>query len=105
MAEIKVIHMGRMAGKTTKLMMNLAEAGGGVFLTRHPLQALAIAKQHKLEGITIFPVESGLNVGMDDIEDFGDVIVTVNEPIELNFIKKPAPYPNPFIPPNMEIPC
>lgn len=105
MAEIKVIHMGRSAGKTTKLLMKLAEAGGGIFLTRHPLQALAIAKQHRLEGITIFPVEPGLNVGIDDEEDFGEVIVSVNEPLELNFIEKPNTRPNPFLPPDMEIPC
>lgn len=88
---IKVIHMGRAAGKTTELLRALHEAGGGVFITTNGMDAFNIAQKHKFEGITILKAEIGTNVAVDDIDYLsGEVIVASNKPVHLDYIKTPS---------------
>lgn len=96
---IKVVHMGRAAGKTTELLRALHEAGGGVFITSHATQAFKIAQQHKFDGITILKADPGLNVAVDDIDFLaGEVMVASNKPVHLDYIKTPQTAINPHIP-------
>ena len=101
MRKIKVIRMGRAAGKTTQSLLKLQEEGGGIFITRHPEQAKAIVRQHQLDSVSIF---SSLHraVVIDDADEF-DVVLTTNSPLKLDEIISPnvKPNPYPFLPKDM----
>lgn len=96
--EIRVIHMGRAAGKTTKALQLLAKHGGGIFVTTHPMQAMAVAQKMKLEGISIIPCGPGTNIAIDDIDwSTGEIVVTSNKPVKLDVVEKPNTTPTPYI--------
>lgn len=81
---VRVIHMGRAMGKTTKALQLLEAKGGGVFLTSSPQQAMALVKKLGLKKVTIISTEMALGsqLVIDDADSF-EVTLTSTAPLEL----------------------
>ena len=96
-AKIKVIRLGRAAGKTTQLLQKLQEEGGGLFLTRYPQEMRAKVQQFNLDKVFVLDISQWETIAIDDV-DTRHLMLATNTPLKLDEIVSPNEKPNPFFP-------